>query len=232
MDLQEFKNELLKLNIELNLEKINQLEEYYNILIEENSKYNLTNITKKEDVYLKHFYDSLTLIKAIDLNQNLKVCDIGTGAGFPGIVLKIVFPNLNITLVDSLNKRIKFLNLVIEKLNLKNIRAIHSRIEDLKETEEYDLVVTRAVAKTNIILELGSQLNKINGYFILMKANIDDEIKEAENSINKLSFIKEDIIKFNLPIENSTRTLIKLKKIDHTNKKYPREFSKIKKNTL
>ena len=232
MNIETFKNELEKLGINLTKDKENMLDEYYNLLIEENSKYNLTSITNKDDVYLKHFYDSLTLIKIVDLNKYLKVCDIGTGAGFPGLVLKIIYPNLDITLVDSLNKRVNFLNLVIDKLNLTNIRAIHSRIEEFKEYEEYDLVVTRAVAKTSIILELGSRLPKVNGNFILMKANIEDELKDAESAIKKLSYTIEDIVKFNLPIEESIRTLIKLKKIDHTNKNYPREFSKIKKNTL
>src|SRR5574344_1189515 len=117
-----FKKELKKLNIELTKEQNNNLEKYFNLLVEANKSINLTTITEKEAVYLKHFYDSLTLTKAIDLTKNLKIIDIGTGAGFPGIVLKIVFPNLEITLLDSLDKRIKFLDKVIKELNLKNIK--------------------------------------------------------------------------------------------------------------
>ena len=129
MNEKEFITELKKLNIEVTPLMLERLEKYYNLLIEYNQKINLTRITEKQDVYLKHFYDSITLIKAIDLNQNLKVCDIGTGAGFPGLVLKIVFPNLQITLVDALNKRINFLNIVIKELNLKNINTVHDRAE-------------------------------------------------------------------------------------------------------
>ena len=128
MNKEQFKEELKNLNIELTKQQEMQLEKYYELLIEENKKTNLTRITEKEEVYLKHFYDSLTITKVIDLTQNLRLIDIGTGAGFPGLVLKIVFPNLNITLLDSLNKRIDFLNKVIKELNLTNIKTVNSRI--------------------------------------------------------------------------------------------------------
>lgn len=228
----EFIMEIKKLGIELTSFQLEQLAKYYELLIFYNEKVNLTAITKEKDVYLKHFYDSLTLVKVLDLNKDLSVCDIGTGAGFPGLVLKICFPSLRITLVDSLEKRIKFLNLVINKLSLTNIRTINSRIEDYKEHEAFDVVVSRAVAKTNILLELGCQLPKQNGYFILMKGNIALELEASKKAIATLNYKLDNVVTFNLPIENSERNLIVLKHIAATNKKYPRAFNKIKLNSL
>lgn len=226
-----FKNELNKLGINLTQEQENQLEKYYKLLKEENKKTNLTRITEKEEVYLKHFYDSLTIVKVIDLNKDLSLIDIGTGAGFPGLVLKIVFPNLKITLLDSLNKRIEFLNKVIKELNLKGIKTVHSRIEDYKE-EKFDIVVSRAVAKTNILLELSCQLPKEKGYFILLKGQIEEELKEASNAIKELNLKLISVEKFLLPIENSNRTILKIQKTEKISNKYPRNFTKIKKNPL
>ena len=233
MNKEDFIKELEKLNIKLSEYQINLLEKYYELLISWNKKINLTRITEKNEVYLKHFYDSLTLIKAIDLNKNLYVCDIGTGAGFPGIVLKIVFPNLKIVLVDSLGKRIEFLNEVINKLNLTNIITINERAEIYikNNIEKFDLITCRAVSKLNIISEICIPGLKINGYFIPMKAQIDEEIKNIE-FINKLSCKIENIISFKLPKENSTRNLIIIKKIGKTNILYPRSFEKIKKRPL
>lgn len=195
---------------------------------------NLTRIIDKKEFYLKHFFDSLTLSKIIDLNQNLELCDLGSGAGFPGIVLKIVFPNLNITLVDSLNKRINFLKLVIEELKLSEIRAVHSRIEDfaVENREKYDIVTARAVAPLNILLELGSQLVKIEGYFISMKGNISQEIANSESAIKILEFKIDEVQEFNLPVEESVRSLVKLRKIRKTPKTYPRKIEKINKTPL
>ena len=229
-----FIEELKKLNVNLNDEQMLQLDKYYNLLIEWNNKINLTAITQKEDVYLKHFYDSITLIKAYDLNKKISLCDVGTGAGFPGIVLKICFPNIEVTLIDALEKRIKFLNEIIDELNLKNIVAIHSRIEEYakENREKFDIVTSRAVAKLNILNELCIPLVKINGYFIPMKASIDKELEEAEKSLLKLDSKVENIISFLLPIENSNRNLIIIKKLKETNKIYPRKFDKIKKNPL
>ena len=229
-----FIEEVRKLGIAVDEDKLDKLERYYELLIQWNEKMNLTAITKKEDVYLKHFYDSLTLIKAYDLNRNISVCDVGTGAGFPGIVLKIFFDNIDITLVDALNKRINFLNIVIKELKLENIRAIHARVEEFaKETKEkFDLVTSRAVAKLNVLNELCIPMIKIDGYFIPMKANIEEEIEESKNSIIKLNSILENIISFNLPIENSIRNLIIIKKVNSTKEIYPRKFDKIKKQPL
>jgi len=227
-----FLEELKKLGILLTPKQEQDLETYYKLLISYNNNVNLTAITKEEDVYLKHFYDSLTLFKGIDLKENLKICDLGTGAGFPGLVLKIVFPNLSITLVDSLEKRIKFLDLVIKELELKNIKTVHSRIEEFKEIEAFDVVVSRAVAKINILLELGCKLPKVNGLFVFMKGNVLDELKSAKNALKVLNYSLEKIINFKLPIEESERNIVILKHTSPTSNKYPRQFSIIKKKPL
>ena len=205
---QEFLNALKDINITLTNEQLEQLNTYYELLIEYNRVMNLTGITDKKDVYLKHFYDSLTLNKIIDLTSVDTLCDIGTGAGFPGLVLKIVFPNLKVTLVDSLNKRINFLNTVINKLNLENIKTIHERAEvfSINNVEKYDIVTARAVAKLNVLLELSIQAIKINGYFIAMKSSVEDELINIDKSLEKLKCKFVNKIVFKLPIENSTRT--------------------------
>ena len=227
-----FLEELKKLGILLTPKQEQDLDTYYKLLISYNNNVNLTAITKEEDVYLKHFYDSLTLFKGIDLKENLKICDLGTGAGFPGLVLKIVFPNLSITLVDSLEKRIKFLDLVIKELELKNIKTVHSRIEEFKEIEAFDVVVSRAVAKINILLELGCKLPKVNGLFVFMKGNILEELKSTKNALKVLNYSLEKIINFKLPIEESERNIVILKHTSPTSNKYPRQFSIIKKKPL
>ena len=231
MNKEEFISEVNKLGITLEEEKLNKLNRYYEILVEENKKFNLTAITDKEDVYLKHFYDSLTLVKAIALNQNLKVLDVGTGAGFPGIVLKIVFPNLKITLLDSLEKRIKYLNIVIDQLELKEMKTVCVRSEEYTKIhrEEYDLVVSRAVAHLKILSEITFAAIKVNGYLIAMKGNVSEELKESLDIINKLNGKYEESIEFKLPKEESIRTLVKIKKVGKTNIIYPREYSRIKK---
>lgn len=231
MNKEKFKEELKKLNIILTKKQEENLETYYKLLIEENKKQNLTAITIKEDVYLKHFYDSLTIVKAIDLTKSITLLDIGTGAGFPGLVLKIAFPNINVTLLDSKEKKVKFLKKVIKTLNLTNIKAVSSRIEDYKK-EEFDIVTSRAVSKTNILLELACKLVKPNGFLILLKSNIKEELKESKEAIHKLNYYLEDKKEFNLPLENSKRTILKFKKLKESPTKYPRNFAKIKKNPL
>ena len=232
MNLELFIIEVNKLGINLTNNQLAQLEKYYNLLIEWNNKINLTRITEKEDVYLKHFYDSLTLIKVIDLTKDLTLCDVGTGAGFPGIVLKIVFPNLKITLVDSLNKRIIYLNEIIKELGLKDIEAIHTRAEDYAKLnrEKYDIVTSRAVANLKVLSELCIPMVKIEGYFIPMKGNIDEELQESYEIIHKLSGKLEKQETFNLPIEDSIRNILLIKKINKTNPIYPRRMDKIKNN--
>ena len=233
MIISNFIEELKNLGIEIDDTKLNQLEKYYELLVEWNEKMNLTGITKKEDVYLKHFYDSLTLVKIINLKEVETLCDIGTGAGFPGLVLKIVFPQLKITLVDSLNKRINFLNEVIKELNLTGIETISSRIEEygIRNREVYDVVVARAVAGLPMLLEYAIPLVKVNGHFIAMKGT-NEKLELIKNVYGKLNISLEEEITFILPYENSNRALIKFRKMDVTNKKYPRKFVEIRNKPL
>lgn len=230
MNLDLFIEETKKLGItltDLQLEKLNQ---FYELLISWNQKMNLTRITKKEDVYLKHFYDSLTLSKVIDLNQDLTICDVGSGAGFPGIVLKICFPNLKITLLDSLQKRVNYLNEIIKELDLKDIEAIHTRAEEYakQNREKFDIVTARAVANLKILSELCIPMVKVNGLFIAMKANIEEEIENSTEILKKLDSKIEKIETFYLPIENSIRNIILIEKLKLTNTLYPRRIEKIK----
>ena len=233
MNQNDFTNELKKINIELDENKLKNLEKYYELLIEYNKVMNLTGITEKKDVYLKHFYDSLTISKIINLNNYSNLCDIGTGAGFPGLVLKIVYPHLKITLLDSLNKRCDFLKIVIDKLNLKDIEIIHARAEEFAKVNrnKYDITTSRAVAHTSILLEYAIPMTKIKGYFIPLKANMNVEIVEIDNALKLLNTKLVDKINFKLPIENSERTILKFEKIND-NLKYPRKNSEIKKSKL
>lgn len=234
MNLNKFIEEVNKLGIKLTKKQLEQLEEFYNLLIEYNEKINLTRITEHDDVYLKHFYDSLTLIKAIDLNKEMSLCDIGTGAGFPGMVLKICFPNLKVALVETLQKRIRFLYYVREKLDLRDLFICKERAEVFarNNVEKYDVVTSRAVARLNIINELCLPLVKVNGYFIPMKANIEGELEESMSSLEVLNSKLEKVISFNLPVENSIRNLVVIKKLGNIKKKYPRDYSEIKKFPL
>ena len=234
MNKKEFIEELSKLNIHLTDEQLHQLDEYYKMMIEYNEKINITRITDEKDVYLKHFYDSLTLIKAYDLTKDITLCDIGTGAGFPGIVLKICFPQLKVTLVESMQKKVRFLYQVKEKLNLKDLFICKERAEIFANNnrEKYDLVTSRAMARLNILTEMCIPLVKIKGYFIPMKATIDEELEEARNSIEVMNSELEDLINFTLPIENSVRNLVVIKKISYNDKRYPRKYDEIKKHPL
>jgi len=211
MNKDEFIKELEKINIFPTNYQLEQLEQYYNLLVEWNKKINLTRIIEKEDVYLKHFYDSLTISRVINLKKKTNLLDFGTGAGFPGIVLKIVYPHLNITLVDSLQKRINFLNLVIKKLDLHGIDTYHKRIEEL-EVKHYDIITTRAVANLSKLIDYTHHLIDDDTLFIPLKANVDDEIIEATKIMNKyhLNIIKQDT--FYLPNENSIRNILVIKK--------------------
>lgn len=231
MNKQEFLEELAKLGINLTNDQIDKLARFYQLLVTWNEKINLTTIIKEEEVYLKHFYDSLTLIKVIDLRQPLTVLDVGTGAGFPGIVLKIVFPNLKITLLDSLTKRINYLNEIIKELDLHDIETVCSRCEEYTKInrEKYDLVVARAVSHLKILSEMIIPTVKVNGYFIAMKANLNDELEKTIPMLKKLNSELKEIKEFSLPIENSKRTLVVVKKNTKTALLYPRKYSEIKK---
>lgn len=206
---QVFIEQIKRLGITPTEEQLQKLEKFYQLLIEWNQKINLTRITEKEDVYLKHFYDSLTIVKGVDLSKVNTLCDVGTGAGFPGIVLKIFYPNLKITLIDSLLKRVNYLNEIIKELELKDIEAIHTRAEDYHET--FDVVTARAVANIEKLLKYTMHLVNKNGKLIAMKGNIEEELtEEVKKKINKKYKI-EKINKFLLPIENSNRSLIVIK---------------------
>lgn len=219
MNKEEFVSELNKIGIEITDEQLNKLDQYYMLIKEWNDKINLTNIIDYEMVYLKHFYDSLTLYRDIDLRDNLSLCDVGSGAGFPGIVLKIVFPNLKLTIVDALLKRINFLNIVIENLSLNNVSTYHLRCEDfmMDHANTFDIVTSRAVCNMNLLTKMCMPLVKKDGYFLPMKANCDEELKMANNTIKKMNGEIIKIDKFLLPIEKSTRTIIKIKKIKEVN---------------
>lgn len=232
MNLSLFQEELKKLNIELTELQLDQLHKYFELLVEYNKVMNLTGITEEKEVYLKHFYDSITLVRVVDLNNISNLCDIGTGAGFPGMVLKIIYPKLEVTLVDSLNKRIEFLKVVIKELGLEKIETIHARAEEyaLKNREKFDIVTARAVASLNVLLEYSIPLVKVNGYFVAMKGKLEEE--DSTNALKVLSSRVEIIDNFLLPIENSNRTLIKVKKGSKTSSKYPRKFVEIKKKPL
>ena len=231
MNKQEFLEELKKLGINLTNDQIDKLARFYQLLVTWNEKINLTTIIKEEEVYLKHFYDSLTLIKVVDLRQPLTILDVGTGAGFPGIVLKIVFPNLKITLLDSLTKRINYLNEIIKELDLHDIETVCSRCEEYTKInrEKYDLVVARAVSHLKILSEMIIPTVKVNGYFIAMKANLNDELEKTIPMLKKLNSELKEIKEFSLPIENSKRTLVVIKKNAKTALFYPRKYSEIKK---
>ncbi len=232
MNHDEFIKALKAMNIDIQDKMLEQLEKYYELLVEWNQKMNLTAITDKKDVYLKHFYDSLTLCKVINLKEEESLCDIGTGAGFPGIVLKICFPHLKLTLVDSLNKRLVFLAEVLKTLKLDNVEIVHARAEEYakKNRDKFDVVTARAVAPLNILLEYCIPLLKKGKYFIALKGN--EDITLYQKAMEKVFVKIEKVEVFNLPIENSIRTIIKIKKEKSTPDKYPRKYSEIKKSPL
>lgn len=232
MNLDEFKVEVEKLGIKVTEEEISKLEKYALLLKEWNEKINLTAITEKEQVFLKHFYDSLTLVKIIDLTKVDSLCDLGTGAGFPGVVLKIFFPNLKLTLVDALNKRINFLDIVVKKLNLENVTLVHSRAEEYgrEHRECFDVVTARALSSFPILLEYSASLLKTHGHLIAMRG-LDDSF-DGINALKVLNLKINNILEFKLPFEESNRTLVDVVKVDKTPQKYPRRYAEIKKKTL
>ncbi len=223
----EFINNLKELNIEINEIQLKQLKEYCDFLIEYNNKINLTSINSIKDIYLKHFFDSLTLNKAINLKKIRNLCDVGTGAGFPGIVIKILFPNIELTLIESTNKKTIFLKELVNKLNI-NVEIINKRAEEYSKTckNRFDLVTCRALSKLNIISEICIPMVKIGGYFIPMKSEIKTEIENTEY-LKLLNSKIEKIYEFNLPIENSKRSLIVIKKYNNCDDKFPRSYKNI-----
>ena len=233
MTKEEFYKKLKEIKIELNSLQKEQFENYYKFLKEYNNHTNITAITNKEDVYLKHFYDSALLATTIDFNKITNLLDIGCGAGFPGIVIKILYPNINLTLLDSNNKKTKFCECIIKELSLKDVEIINKRAEDYIENkrEYFDVVTARAVKNLNILNELAIPYVKINGYFIAMKSSIDNELKESMNGINilgakyiKTISITEDIL--------GLRNFVIIKKLKETEKNYPRNYNNIIKKPL
>ena len=234
MNIEEFINEIKKLGIDVTEEQLEKLEIYCNFLLEYNTHTNLTAIKNREEVYLKHFYDSLTLVKSIDLTSIENLLDIGTGAGFPGMVLKIFFPNLQIYLVDSNNKKTKFLNELKNKLNVDKVEVINNRIENITSRfiNSIDMVTARAVTNLPVLVELALPLVKVDKYFIAMKGNAQDELENSEYAITYLGGKIEDVKEFVLPHDAGKRTLISIQKIKKSELNKLRPYEKIVKKPL
>lgn len=230
MELEEFQKNIIKeakkLNIELTKQQSEQFYKYTTMLLDWNTRINLTSITEIQDVITKHFIDSLTILKYI--KEEDKVIDVGTGAGFPGLPIKIVKPKIEVTLLDSLNKRVKFLNETIKEIETKNITTIHLRAEDAgrlqEHREQYNVVVSRAVAPMNTLLEYMMPFAKVNGICICMKGSkADEEINKSNKAISKLGGKIEKIETFQLPETDINRTIIIVKKIKEITDEYPRK---------
>ena len=223
-----FEQKLNEIGVKLDDIQKQQFFKFYELLVEWNKVMNLTGITEYEEVNEKHFVDSLSIVKAVDMNQVKSVIDIGTGAGFPGIPLKIAFPHLKVVLLDSLNKRIKFLNTVIEELNLENIETIHGRAEDFAKQAEYreqfDLCVSRAVANLATLSEYCIPYVKRDGLFVPYKSGeIDQEVEQSKKAVHVLGGKIENVVKFQLPGTEIGRSFVNIKKVQNTAKRFPRK---------
>jgi 16S rRNA (guanine527-N7)-methyltransferase len=228
MDTRQFQTMLEEKGIFLSPRQLEQFELYYELLVEWNEKMNLTAITDKPEVYLKHFFDSISPAFYYDFTQPMSICDVGAGAGFPSIPLKICFPHLKLSIVDSLQKRITFLNHLASKLELQDVAFYHDRAETFgrKEgiRESFDMVIARAVARMAVLSELCLPLVKVNGTFIAMKAAAaQEELEQGKTAIKVLGGEINRTEQFTLPIEQSERTIIFIEKKRKTPKKYPRK---------
>ncbi|MEW9501178.1 16S rRNA (guanine(527)-N(7))-methyltransferase RsmG [Jeotgalibacillus marinus] len=228
MNIEQFQQLLEKQGVELSEKQLNQFNRYYELLVEWNEKMNLTAITDHGEVYLKHFYDSITASFHVDMTRPLSVCDVGAGAGFPSIPLKICFPHLEVSIVDSLNKRITFLHHLADEIGLDKVQFHHDRAETFGQNkafrESYDLVTARAVARLSVLSELCMPLVKTGGEFVAMKAaNADDELNDAKQAMRMLGGGDINVHSFELPMEQSERSIIVVQKSFSTPKKYPRK---------
>ena len=228
MDDRRFDQELETLGIQLTDVQKKQFDRYFELLIEWNRVMNLTGITEYDEVNLKHFTDSLTIVRIKEMKNVSTLIDVGTGAGFPGIPIKIAFPNIKVTLLDSLNKRIKFLNQVVEELDLKDVVTLHGRAEDYAKKQEYreqfDLCVSRAVANLSTLSEYCLPFVKKEGCFISYKsADSDEEIQQSQNALDILGGKIEKVDTFMLPGSDMGRALVMVEKVKNTPKKYPRK---------
>jgi 16S rRNA (guanine527-N7)-methyltransferase len=228
MIIEQFEANIREKGITLSEKQLNQFEMYFETLVEWNEKMNLTAITDKAEVYLKHFYDSITASFYFDFTKPFHLCDVGAGAGFPSIPLKIVFPHIEVTIVDSLNKRISFLNHLANELKLENVHFIHDRAETFGVNplyrENFDVVTARAVARMSVLSELCLPLVKVGGHFIAMKAaHANDELANGKKAITTFGGRLEEMFTFTLPMEESERNILIIKKAKQTPKKYPRK---------
>lgn len=238
MDIREvLKSGALNYNIDLKDEQIEQFVLYMNLLKEWNEKINLTTITDELEIIKKHFLDSISIIKSGLIKEDTSLIDVGTGAGFPGIPIKIIKPGTRVVLLDSLNKRIIYLNDIISKLNLKGIEAVHGRAEELSRKanyrEKFDIATARAVANLSVLSEYCIPYVKVKGYFIAMKGpSIDEEIISGKNAISSLGGKFVEIVKTEIPGEDLDHRLVIVEKVKNTDEKYPRKYSQIEKKPI
>ncbi|SET14934.1 16S rRNA (guanine527-N7)-methyltransferase [Salinibacillus kushneri] len=237
MDKHTFQQLLSENGIELSQKQIQQFDQYYQMLIKWNQKMNLTSITDEEEVYLKHFFDSLSAAFHFDFEKPLKICDVGAGAGFPSLPLKIAFPHLHVTIVDSLKKRITFLNELAEALEFDHVSFYHDRAETFGKNkefrEQFDVVTARAVARMSVLSELCLPLVKVGGTFLAMKgAQFQEEEKEAGKAVQQLGGEWKHIHGFQLPEEDSKRYIAEIAKITTTPKRFPRKPGTPNKNPI
>ncbi len=234
MNYEQFIDELNNIGIELDDYQLSQFKRYFQILVSENAKYNLTSIVEEEEVFFKHFYDCVAISQFFQFSSQ-SLCDIGSGAGFPAIPLKIIFPSLQITIVDALGKRIRFLEMLCDELELNSVECIHARAEDYAKVkrESFDIVCARAVANLQVLSELCIPLVKVSGHFLVLKgSNGVSESKDALNATEKLGCKLENSYNYELPFTFGSRTFFSYLKIKNTPSKFPRHFGKIKNKPL